>query len=318
MEQRHLDLKSIAESIRASHWSSSLAALFPGLEVRDIQTSNIEGKVRETKLGAACIWSIESVPQKIFRVAPTFASCDATSQGFKLLMQLTGTASVRQAGRRAELGEGMFTLVDGGQPFSLEMPTCYHQILVQMPRDAVIARYAGIENRTATSSRTERPGDDVLRHLVLSLANRGVALEQRAMLHASAALIEILGTTEIAARTSTRTTLMDRAVTMIEIHLADSDFTPARLAAQLRVSRRYLDALFTQSGLSVSGHIWERRLMRAAEQLKVRNASEQRISDICFSVGFEDPGHFARAFRRRFGVTPSVWRRGGTTGLTSE
>ena len=310
MEQQHLDLKSIPESVRASHWSSSVAALFPGLEVRDIQPSNIEGKVRETKLGAACIWSIESVPQQIFRAVPVSISRDTTSQGFKLLIQLTGTASVRQAGRRAELMEGMFTLVDGRQPFSLDMHTPYHQILVQMPRDAVITRYAGIENRTATSSQREHPGDDVLRNLVLSLANRGAALDHRAMLHASAALIELLGTAGIAARSSTKTALLDRAVTMIEIHLADSDFTPARLATQLRVSRRYLDALFTRSGLSVSGHIWERRLMRAAEQLKACNASEQRISDICFSAGFEDPGHFARAFRRRFGVTPSAWRRG--------
>ncbi|MBN9423018.1 MAG: helix-turn-helix domain-containing protein [Candidatus Accumulibacter sp.] len=35
------------------------------------------------------------------------------------------------------------------------------------------------------------------------------------------------------------------------------------------------------------------------------------ISEVAFSLGFNDAAHFSRAFRRCFGRTPSEWRQLG-------
>ena len=49
----------------------------------------------------------------------------------------------------------------------------------------------------------------------------------------------------------------------------------------------------------------DRRLDKVAEQLRV---SDDAISHIGYDLGFESPEHLSRAFRNKFGVTPSSYR----------
>jgi AraC-like DNA-binding protein len=55
-------------------------------------------------------------------------------------------------------------------------------------------------------------------------------------------------------------------------------------------------------------HVLNRRLERAAELLCDSRHVRRRIGDIAFEVGFVDLSYFNRAFRRRFGDTPSGTR----------
>jgi len=59
-------------------------------------------------------------------------------------------------------------------------------------------------------------------------------------------------------------------------------------------------------GTTVFGYIAEQRL-RVAQQLLT--LTEQPIQEVAELVGFSNPAHFATAFRRKFGVTPSQLRR---------
>jgi AraC-like DNA-binding protein len=58
----------------------------------------------------------------------------------------------------------------------------------------------------------------------------------------------------------------------------------------------------------VANYVRELRLRRAHNLLSHGNASKEQISDIAYSCGFEDPVHFTRLFRQRFGLTPSELR----------
>lgn len=60
-------------------------------------------------------------------------------------------------------------------------------------------------------------------------------------------------------------------------------------------------------GVPVARYIQRLRLRRAAHRLA---ASETRtIIDAAFDAGFDSPEAFSRAFRRSFGMAPSVFRR---------
>jgi AraC-like DNA-binding protein len=50
----------------------------------------------------------------------------------------------------------------------------------------------------------------------------------------------------------------------------------------------------------------ERRLERSASLLQTTGMS---VTEIMFDCGFEDPSHFSRAFKEKFGQEPSVYRR---------
>jgi transcriptional regulator GlxA family with amidase domain len=58
----------------------------------------------------------------------------------------------------------------------------------------------------------------------------------------------------------------------------------------------------------VASYVRELRLQRAYDSLTHDNPSKEQIGGIAYRCGFEDPVHFTRLFRQRFGVTPRELR----------
>lgn len=78
------------------------------------------------------------------------------------------------------------------------------------------------------------------------------------------------------------------------------------LAAEQGVSPFHFHRTFTQAlGETPRRYVDRVRLERAAYRLSV---TRDRVIDIALSVGFENHETFSRAFKRRFGKTPSEWR----------
>lgn len=78
------------------------------------------------------------------------------------------------------------------------------------------------------------------------------------------------------------------------------------LADSLQCSADYLSWLFKQkTGENVISYIREKRFERAKELLK---ASHLNISEIAWVCGFNDPGYFARLFKKQFLLTPKQYR----------
>jgi AraC-like DNA-binding protein len=71
------------------------------------------------------------------------------------------------------------------------------------------------------------------------------------------------------------------------------------------VTARYVRKLFEAEGLSFTNYVMERRLARAHALLTEPLRAPALISAIAYDVGFGDLSYFNRAFRRRYGATPS-------------
>ena len=59
-------------------------------------------------------------------------------------------------------------------------------------------------------------------------------------------------------------------------------------------------------GTTFQEYVLRRRMGEAVRLLKNPSAS---VTDVCFTVGFNDQSHFSRIFRRYIGVTPSVYKK---------
>lgn len=101
------------------------------------------------------------------------------------------------------------------------------------------------------------------------------------------------------------------AQTFIRRHLTCRHLNPELIARQLRCSRAHLYRVFAAHGETVADYVRELRLQRAYNLLVHDNASRDQIGDIAYRCGFEDPVHFTRLFRQRFGLTPSKLRSSG-------
>jgi AraC-like DNA-binding protein len=102
---------------------------------------------------------------------------------------------------------------------------------------------------------------------------------------------------------SMRTT-RDRIYHARDILLADLEQSPSvlELAQQVGVSvgtlQRQFRAVF---GTTVFGYLTDQRMKQAEQLLRQRHYS---VTEIAAVVGYSNPGHFAAAFKRKFGITP--------------
>ena len=97
----------------------------------------------------------------------------------------------------------------------------------------------------------------------------------------------------------------------IESQSDDPDLSAAAVAALLGITPRYVHLLLEGTGKSFTHHVLERRLERAAVLLRDPQWGHRKVADIAAEAGFTDLSYFNRAFRRRFGATPSAIRASG-------
>jgi AraC family transcriptional regulator, positive regulator of tynA and feaB len=90
--------------------------------------------------------------------------------------------------------------------------------------------------------------------------------------------------------------------------LADPDLSPAMLAGELHVSVRTLERAFASLGESAAAYIRRRRLEEARLALAAPT-NRLSITELAAYWQFADSSHLARAFKKRYGVTPSEYAR---------
>ena len=88
-------------------------------------------------------------------------------------------------------------------------------------------------------------------------------------------------------------------------NLADCGLSVSAVAARQGVTPRYVHKLFESEGITYSGFVLGQRLERVCWLLTDPRWAGHSISDLAFEAGFGDLSYFNRAFRRRYGATPS-------------
>jgi len=100
---------------------------------------------------------------------------------------------------------------------------------------------------------------------------------------------------------------MRRVLDYIDQHL-DGDLDLETVSRVAAFSKFHFHRQFTATfGLSVHHYVQLARLKRASHRLATDGA--QSVTDIAMDAGYDAPDAFARAFRRRFGQSPSSFRK---------
>jgi len=86
-------------------------------------------------------------------------------------------------------------------------------------------------------------------------------------------------------------------------HLSDPEFDTRIATKEAGLSRMHVNRrLRATTGCSTHNFICALRFRRARELLRQRSLP---VSDVARAVGFRSPSHFAKAFRKRFGLSPT-------------
>ena len=163
---------------------------------------------------------------------------------------------------------------DSTRPYTLNFDAGFEQLVLHMPRAAMVRRIGRTEVWTARRI----AGTSPVGSLVLPFVQRAASivsdvvpatasqLSETCLLLVTAALGERLG--EIAAGgSSARTALIFRAKAMIDSNLYAHALNTEKVAQLVGISPRYLQDLFHAEGTTVSDWIWQRRLDKSRRDL---------------------------------------------------
>ncbi|VAW22146.1 hypothetical protein MNBD_BACTEROID01-1982 [hydrothermal vent metagenome] len=94
---------------------------------------------------------------------------------------------------------------------------------------------------------------------------------------------------------------------VLEEYYTEPDFSVKQFAQEVFVSRSLLyKKIKAITGLNITDFINSYKLKKAIDLIK---ASDRPISDIAFSVGFNDPKYFSRIFKKFYGMSPTELTR---------
>ena len=238
---------------------------------------------------------------------------------------LTSRYEVHQFGRVLDLKPGEASVMTASEPACLKVPTYGQYINVRAPRRILSSFVADLDGAYGRPIPADNPALRLLIHYIGLLGEtEGLAapdLRRQAVTHVHDLMALAIGATRDAAELATNRGGQAALLRAIKQDIADRldgldqpDLSVATIAAQNRVKPRWVQRLFEREGTTFTEYVLAQRLVRAHRLLTNPRFARLKISAIAFDTGFGDLSYFNRAFRRRYGVTPSDLRAAATSG----
>lgn len=235
------------------------------------------------------------------------------SERWKVLLQISGHSVLQQDGREVRLLAGDWTLYRSASPFSLSNLERCEQRILMLPRTELWGGTLDVEELAVRRFGSVGASSRHLVSLLDSAFDTAVALGEAAAVELAAAAIHLarlalLESAGIGLHALRSDVIRMRVCDYIERNLHDPALSLPSIAAALSCSTRYLHKVFASSDETIAQHILHRRLEKCAAALRVPEGHTS-IAEVAYSWGFKSLSYFSKAFSRRYGKTPTEYRR---------
>ncbi|WUD70688.1 helix-turn-helix domain-containing protein [Streptomyces sp. NBC_00510] len=232
-----------------------------------------------------------------------------------LVLQETGVTRFGQGGKQGVIRAGDLTVIENAKPYEIFFDGTVRAVVVRVPTHVLGLRPSLLGQVTAARIGSERPLVGAAAAFFARLGrNRAAVGEAEASLFAQPCvdLIRAVATTSLdrddLARGPLHNTLLQRVKEYVRFHLADSDLTAARIAAEHHVSVRQLYLTLSRAGITLGDWIRNQRLEECRRELASPVHRFMTIEAIAHRWGFASAPHFSRVFKAAYGMSPREWR----------
>ncbi len=295
-------------SQRLGFFKETVSALL-GIEPKIISTAPFMASFEFASLGGIGFCRLRASRHQIAR-----AGTKRGSDYVKLVLQIRGSSHFQQGGRDVFLTPRQWSIYEMGEGDTVDVPDRTESLVIVLPRERIVSKRYELKQLTVRAfSGNVGVGKlawDFMRSAFEEISNFDSQSESDIVDTISHLVrLTLLECSGDAAVQSCQDVLRDRIKSHVLNHLCDPELSLDQIAAVLNCTKRYLHKVFQDEGISISDYIWQLRLDRSRAEIINPNFRAKSITDIAFSWGFNSSAHFSTAFRGRFGVPPTSYRK---------
>ncbi len=309
-----LSTEAVAPRDRVAVWTDLICDVYVQLDCDALTAPEaFSGSIRTDTLATLDLSQVTACPQHVYRTPRQIAK--ATEDYFLVSIQTRGCGMVIQDDRRAVLHPGDFALYDSTRPYELIFEADFQQFVLMLPGEMLRSQLKGTERVTASAVSGRRGAGHLMIGMIDTLWRDIDTLEpasadavSESVLNILVAGLKTLPAVQQAPVSNLIALYRHQVRTYALLHLRDPQLSVGMIAAALRLSPSTIHRAFLGEPCSLMHWIWGERLDAVRRDLGDAALCQRTVSDIAFSWGFNDAAHFSRAFKDRFGVTPTEFR----------
>jgi AraC-like DNA-binding protein len=230
-----------------------------------------------------------------------------------LISATRGKVSVTQGRRTIDLAAGQMCLTEMNISGAVDLNQTGGFTTTRFPRRLLLQVAPSAETQLARTLEHDRPWGAMIERYSALCSEIGGELDPTGQRTAAQHLTDLVGHfIGTSAEQKNLAGQHDGSIARLNLMKADilrnldnGHLAIETLAKANGLSPRQAQRLFASSGTTFSEFVLEQRLLLARQLLLRESARHRKVSDIAFTVGFNDLSYFHRTFKRRFGVTPA-------------
>jgi AraC family transcriptional regulator, positive regulator of tynA and feaB len=309
---RHWSTRSVPPGERFSFWREAVCEA-----VMNVGTEHpgdgFHGSLTCSQYGDMRFSAFTVSPHEVVRLKSHMGR--SANAHYLVSRQRGGVTRMSQNDDVCELQPGDVGLVDGTRPFRLEYLQPVDRVVAVIPHSQLHSRAPWLDYRPLNRMAANSPLSGLLTFYLERLAGGDCASpwEAAVLTDNVCNIVALMTAATVRERASVRqfTVLptLDQMLIMLRRHLADPALSPGIVAARLGVSLRTLHKRFQDADTTFGRWILENRLLACQRAFEDSRQASFTISQIAYGWGFNDLANFSKAFKARFGISPSEYRR---------
>ena len=306
--RQHWSTADVDSKHALEYWVDTICSTFLEVEIDSPERDHFEAHLDQSLFGPATLCVIEANTQTVRRTRARIARSRYAS--YFVLQLRSGQVRLHQYDRESYMQAGDCVLVDSTEPYRLDCLATTRAVALRFPQDWLRHWVPAPENFAARTFPSAGGWGAVLS---IALANLDTDCDEELALPEGVVAEQIAALLALAAGPSAHASpatdkLLNRLQRTIRDRCHESDLSPTAVAEAHGISKRYLHYLFAQSTTTFGHELMRVRLEFAHRLLGDRRFDGLSVGEAAARCGFLEPSHFARRFRKSFGLGPTEFR----------
>ncbi|MTV37208.1 helix-turn-helix domain-containing protein [Duganella radicis] len=293
---------------RLDYWIGAICEAFLEMHASAYNVEHFHARLEAVSLDALVVNCVTHTPQNIYRRKADIArSRDNYSY---LICNTTSAWQVSQEHIASHLLPGDMVVLDSRSRYELNFPTSANTVSVQLPIGWLETWLPASQQLLGRRLDGQQGWGLALRTLLQQLTVDSVeslVLPARLIADQIGALLSLTAQAHTSGEvgSSRSGALVEKIKQGIRVRCAEPGLVASSIADDVCVSVRTLHRHLAIAGCTFAEILMTERIALAHRMLTSPAFVRLNIAEIGYRVGLTDPSHFARAYKRRIGVSPA-------------